>query len=404
MAGLSLSLLVVVGLATWVLLREEPYVAPRPDAGAEVVRPAAAARSLQLLTRAVESSDPAMAADAAPEGDQRAADLLRALVGNADALRVRDFSLRYLDESGAADGDTWSAAVDATWRFAGYDETSARAEVEVRFAGPDAGIVAVGGVEGVSPVWLAGPVTVRRTPDVLVIAAGSGAAVSTAAADYLARGRAALPVVARVLPAWRGPLVLEVPATPDALDRALDAEPGDYAGVAAVTSSPDATQAPGAPVHVFLNQAEFERLRPLGAQVVVSHEAAHVATDATGSQAMPQWLVEGFADYVSLRDVRLPLARTAAQVIAQVREDGPPAALPGAAQFDASTGHAGAAYESAWLACGVLAQRRGEAALVGLYDAVRAGSTLADALADGFGWTEQELVRAWQTRLTDLAA
>ena len=404
MAGLSLSLLVVVGLATWVLLRDEPYVAAPPDAGERAVSPAAAARSLQQLVRAVETGDPALAADAAPEDDPAAADLLRALVGNARALQVRDFTLRYLDESGAAQAGSWSAAVDATWRFDGYDDTSARAEVEVRFAGPDAGIVAVGGAEGAAPVWLAGPVTVRRTPDVLVLAAGRGARVDDAVAGYLARGRAALPVVARVLPAWRGPLVLEVPASPEALDRALDAEPGDYAGVAAVTSSPDGSQAPGSPVHVFLNPAEFARLEPLGAQVVISHEAAHVATDAAGSRQLPQWLVEGFADYVSLRDVRLPLSRTAAQVIDQVREDGPPAALPGPAEFDASTGHAGAAYEAAWLACRVLAERGGEAALVRLYDAVRGGATLEDALRDGFGWSERQLVGAWRTRLSDLAA
>jgi hypothetical protein len=210
--------------------------------------------------------------------------------------------------------------------------------------------------------------------------------------------------VARVLPAWDGPLVIEVPAGSAELDRALGADAGAYAGVAAVTASPDATSAPGAPVHVFLNPDEFDRLRPLGAQVVMSHEATHVATDAISSRQLPQWLVEGFADYVSLRDVRLPDTRTAAQIIQQVRADGPPRALPGAVEFDASTGHAGAAYESAWIACRVLVERRGEDALVDLYDALREGQPLADALRASFGWSEAQLVRAWRTRLSDLAA
>ncbi|WP_193614006.1 hypothetical protein [Nocardioides lijunqiniae] len=404
MVGLSLFLLVGVGILTWSVLDDDTYVVPPPSAGPALARPAEAARSLRLLEQAVGSGDPALAADAAPEGDRAAAALLRSLVGNARALRVRDFSLRFLDVAGGTEEDTWTAAVDATWRFAGFDRTSARAEVLVRFAGEDAGIVAVGGATGVAPVWLAGPATVRRTPDVLVLVAGTGAAQDAAARGYLARGRDALPVVGRVLPSWDGPLVIEVPAGPGELDRVLDADAGAYAGVAAVTASPDATSAPGVPVHVFLNPAEFDRLRPLGAQVVMSHEATHVATDATTSRQMPQWLVEGFADYVSLRDVRIPDARAAAQVIEQVRADGPPRALPGAVEFDASTGHAGAAYESAWIACRVLVERRGEDALVDLYAAVREGQPLADVLRSSFGWSEAQLVRAWRTRLSDLAA
>ena len=37
----------------------------------------------------------------------------------------------------------------------------------------------------------------------------------------------------------------------------------------------------------------------------MSHEAVHVATEAARS-TMPLWLLEGFADYVALRDVDLP--------------------------------------------------------------------------------------------------
>jgi hypothetical protein len=405
MVGLSLFLLVGVGLLTWSVLDDDAYVAPRPTADPEVARPAEAARSLRLLEQAVGSGDPDLAGEAAPEGDEAAATLLKDLVDNARALHVRDFSLRFLDVTGVTgDGETWTAAVDATWRFAGFDDTSARAEVLVRFAGEDAGIVGVGGETGVAPVWLAGPATVRRTPDLLVVVAGVGPDVDAEARGYLARGRGALPVVARVLPAWDGPLVIEVPAGSAELDRALDADAGAYAGVAAVTASPDATSAPGVPVHVFLNPDEFDRLRPLGAQVVMSHEATHVATDAISSRQLPQWLVEGFADYVSLRGVRLPDSRTAAQIIQEVRADGLPRALPGAVEFDASTGHAGAAYESAWIACRVLVERRGEDALVDLYDAVREGQPLADALRASFGWSEAQLVRAWRTRLSDLAA
>jgi len=406
-AGLSLLVLVGAGLLTWSLLGPEPYVAPPPrDQPGQSVRPAEAARALSALQQAIESREPQAARDLAPDGDAAAGDLLGSMVANAAALRVDQLSFRYVDVTGAPSDGRWTAAVDATWLFAGYDDSAARAEVAVTFVsdGSRVAIAGVGGADRVAPLWLAGPVTVRRTPDVLVLVSDVGARAEHEAARYLDLGRAARPVVQRVLPDWEGGLVLEVPSTQEELDQTLAAEPGEYAGVAAVTASPDLSNAPGSPAHVFLNPAELDRLRSLGAQVVVSHEATHVATEATSAQSVPQWLLEGFADYVSLRDVDLPDSRAAAQIIAQVRDTGPPQGLPGATEFDASTGHAGAAYESAWLACRVLADRRGERALVDLYDDLGDGVPLARALRDGFGWTEADLVRAWQARLSDLAA
>lgn len=408
MVGLSLLLLVAVGLLAWSVLAPDAYVASPPDGPeGEIVRPAEAARALSELVEAVESGDAGAARALAPADDPGAGDLLAAVVDNAEALRVDQLSMRYVDVTGApAKDDTWTAAVDVTWRFAGYDDNAARAEVAVTFAGEGSrvAVTGFGGADRVAPLWMAGPVTVRRTPDVLVLVSDVGGPAEQVARRYLSLGRAALPVVHRVLPRWEGALVLEVPSTQDELDRTLAADPGEYAGIAAVTTAPDLSNAPGAPAHVFLNPAELDRLRSIGAQVVVSHEATHVATAATSSQSVPQWLLEGFADYVSLRDVDLPVTRTAAQVIAQVRESGPPRALPGATEFDASRGHAGAAYEAAWLACRVLADRGGESSLVHFYEQLDAGTPLARALRDDFGWTEGELLRAWRARLSDLAA
>jgi hypothetical protein len=227
---------------------------------------------------------------------------------------------------------------------------------------------------------------------------------SAAQADGYARlAEAAVPVVRRVLPRWRPRLVVEVPASAAALDGALAADPGEYANIAAVTTTVDGSLAPDAPVHVFVNPEVLGRLRPQGAQVVMSHEAVHVATHAATS-TLPLWLLEGFADYVALRDVDLPLTTTAGQVIREVRRHGPPDHLPGGPEFDTSTSHLGAAYESAWLACRLLAQRGGEAALVRLYQQVDRGRTLGAALGSTFGLTPRGLTRAWQRSLSDLAA
>lgn len=402
MAGFSLSLLLVVGMMAWVAVRPDTYVAPRRDATTSAVEPVLAARTLQEFEGAIAAGDADAAAALAPVDDDATAQVLRAIVENADSLQVRDFTLRYVDEAGAVDSEgIWQAAVDTTWRFARFDPTPARAEVLFGFVAENGRVVlsSIGGGARRTPIWMTGPVQVRRTPRALVLVAGSTAL----ATQYARRAEAAIPIVRRVLNGWRPRLVVEVPASGEALDQALDAAPGEYANIAAVTTSVDGLLDSVAPVHVFVNPDVFGQLKPEGAQVVMSHEATHVATGAAAS-AIPLWLLEGFADYVALRDVDLPIATTAGQIIAQVRRDGPPRALPDAAEFDTSTSRLGTAYESAWLACRVLADRGGEAALVRLYDRVDAGASLGAALRAGFGLSQGEFTRAWQERLSDLAA
>ena len=68
--------------------------------------------------------------------------------------------------------------------------------------------------------------------------------------------------------------------------------------------------------------------------------------------------------------------------------------LPGQAEFDATATHLGAAYESAWLACLVLADDGGQAALVRLYEQVSRGRDLDGQLRGCSGLTEAELTDA----------
>ncbi len=102
--------------------------------------------------------------------------------------------------------------------------------------------------------------------------------------------------------------------------------------------------------------------------------------------------------------MHLPISTTAGQIIKQVRKNGPPPALPGGAEFDTTTSHLGAAYESAWLACRVLADVGGEQQLVRFYRRVDGGAPLGAALEASFGLTERGFTRKWQQRLSDLAA
>lgn len=400
MAGLSLSLLLVAGLLVWRVASDDPYVVPPPDAGSSTAAAGEASAVLQSLEQAVQRGDEAAAADLA--GDARAGRLLTALVDNADEAGIEGVTLRYLDELGAVstDGD-WDAAVEVTWAFDGFDRVPARAEVRFGFSATDGEvrIVTVGGGTGRSPIWMSGPLEVRRGPDHVVLVAGD----DTTADRFAAQAATAVPAVRRVLPDWEGGLVVEVPATVGDLHAVLDSGSGTYAEIAAVTTSPDGSTEEGAPAHVFVNPDVYGSLRARGAQVVMTHEAVHVATDAATSTT-PLWLLEGFADYVALRDVPLPLSVTAAQITRQVRREGAPQALPGPEQFDTTTSHLGASYEAAWLACRLLADVGGQQALVRFYRAVDEGATVDEGLRDVFGFGEAELTRRWQSVLTDLAA
>ena len=166
-------------------------------------------------------------------------------------------------------------------------------------------------------------------------------------------------------------MVIEVPASGADLDATLGAGPGTYAAIAAVTATAGSA-GPDAPVHVFVNPDVTARLRRAGAQVVMSHELVHVATDAARTPMEP-WLLEGFADYVALRDTNLPDRTTLGRAIEAARRDGVPTELPSAADFDTRAPDLQARYEEAWLACRIIAERLGERALVSVYDAAAGG-------------------------------
>ena len=394
-AGLSLCLLVVSGLLAWSLVDEDPYVAPAPPAPTSTaIAPSLAAAALQDLEDAVAAGDEAAARALAPSGDEAAADRLAGIVANAEAAGVEDFTLRFVD----VEGDQGFA--DTTWRFAGFDRAPAYAEVTVGLAndGDRVALTGFGGGGRISPLWLSGPLQVRRTADTLVLVDGSAAEAD----EYAARAAAAVPTVRRVLPGWRRGLVEEWAATVADQAPVLDAGPSAYDQIAAVTTSADGQLGPDAPVHVFVNPDLYGDLQDTGARVVMSHEATHVATDAFTSST-PLWLLEGVADYVALRDVDLPIARSASQVIAEVRRDGPPEHLPGEAEFGTRTPDLGATYESAWLAARLLAEDGGRDALVRFYRAVDDGQPVGPALESEFGLSLPAFTQQWRTLLQDLA-
>lgn len=395
-AGVVAGVLGVVALL-WLQQSDEPYVATPPSATATGADAGAATATLDRFQDALRAGDGTAAAELG--ADPAAADLLAAAAANAESLRLADLTLRYLSESGAVADGAWSATVEVTWRYQRFDgRVAARGEVEVGFAEDGTAITTVGADDGLTPLWLQGAVSSRSTDRALVLTTGPERALD----GYLDQAVEAVEVVRGAL-GGDPRLVVEVPDSSAALHRAVGVTGDQYDAIAAVTTSADGSLAPGSPLHVFLNPEVYDGLGPAAGQVVMSHEAVHVVTEAPFAQSVPLWLHEGFADHVALRDVELPLATTAGQIRQRVREDGVPDALPSRVDFDAEGHHLGATYEAAWLACEVLATRGGEDALVGFYEAMLDGGDLDEELRRRFGWTTADLTDAWQQRLRAVA-
>ncbi|RYC05302.1 hypothetical protein [Nocardioides zhouii] len=362
--------------------------------------PAAAAQVLRDFVAAVDAEDADALAALAPVGDDAAADLLTGIGSDLPELDLRQVSARYVDQVGTvAEDGSWTALTELTWQFGSFDAEPSQGEVLVSFApsGDGLGITGFGAgatsARGRVPLWLHGDLSVSGAPGVLVLVDGSRAD----AAEVVARVERGIAVVRRVLPAWRAPVVVEVPASAADLDETLGVAPGTYAGIAAVTATAGSGTDDEAPVHVFVNPEVTAGLRRAGAQVVMSHELVHVATDAARSGTEP-WLVEGFADYVALRDTGLPDRTTLGRAIAAVRRDGAPDGLPTAADLGTQAPDLQARYEEAWLACRIIAERLGERGFVAVYDAAGSGTPVTSALGRR-GLPVSELVRLWRARL-----
>ena len=386
-----------------------PTVSSAGAAAGDGTRADDAAALLSRLTDALRDGSRADVLALAAPGVPEAARELTTLRANVRALGLTDLSLRYVDEDDASPttgpartlGDrAWVGDVQLEWRVGGFDTDDSSREVALTFVETGSGAAFVTARQdsgSAAPLWLLDRLETRGTPRSLVVTTDG-----TPTARFSRLADRAVADVRKVLPHWRGRLVVEVPADEQQLGRVLGAEPDEYGGIAAVTTTVDGSVSPTAPVHIFVNPAVFGPLGPRGAQIVMSHEATHVATGAAVS-SMPTWLLEGFADYVALDHVDLPVSVTASQILARVRADGPPARLPGQHEFDPRSKVLGASYESAWLACRLIGEKYGEARLIAFYRAAdRAGSTDA-AFRRLLGTDQPAFTRAWRGYLRQLA-
>lgn len=378
---------------------------PPPAAPSQTTagRVAQAIETIAGLDAALRDGD---AEAAAGFGTTQAQDQLRDAARNVTRLDLGDVALRYVQDLGsttvsgtrAFGPESWQATVSVGYRLRGWDEDPTQVETTFTFVPGGAGqvVAAVGADEGRTPLWLAGPVKPVAAGRTLVLAAGSNGVRESRLAQR------AVQDVNRVIPSWRGRLVIESPASDTGFYRVLGTTAEQYANIAAVTASVDGSTAKGSPLHVFLNPALFEDLGPRAAQIVISHESTHVATQAPYTASMPTWLIEGFADYVALVNSGIGVQKAAAQIIAQLRKDGLPRALPADQDLVPTASGLGAAYEEAWLVNRFLARRYGEPKLIAFYDAVDDGTPVDEAFDRVLGTTEALFVAAWRVDLRAL--
>ena len=398
------ALLLAVGLVLSGCSGDRSVTPPTPPGDSSSGHEASAQQTLSELADALTARN---TEQAAALGTSIAKPVLDAMVANARTLDLMDLSLRFVDDQSALSEsdrdlygpDAWAASADLSYRVAGWDAQPTR--LETRFVmvstGDRALIAGVGGGDDRTPLWTTGPVTRLVAGRALVIATGKDGQ------RYLGLARQALVDVAKVLPRWHGKLVVEAPGSETQLDQALAAPQDRYANIAAVTTTVDGSLLPGSPVHVFLNPRVFEGLGPRGAQVVVSHESTHVATNATFA-TMPTWLLEGFADYVALAHAGVPVDTAAAQILTRIRKQGPPDHLPTAAELDPTAPGLGATYELAWLATRFIAREDGEHRLVEFYRAVDAGEGVGEAFRKVLGTSQAAFEQRWRADLRDLAS
>lgn len=348
----------------------------------------------------------------------RAFDSLTAL-----PLRSWEYSVTVIDPfelsnvRRAALGSTaWTVEVALRYQLEGYDEAQSKLRLYYTVVQRDGRWYLTSDRDGSSAgqrsqvgLWDLGAINVVAGEHSLVLGLGSTSRIRQFAADADA-------AVTRVTGVWGvdwpGKVIVVVPDTQDQMERLAGVEDGFYDQIAAVTRRETGQQADdSAGDRVIINPQLWAQLGTLGRRVVMTHEITHVATHDATTSSTPTWLSEGFADYVAYRGVQVPVSVSAQDVLAAVRRGRLPKVLPTLKDFEPTNERLAEVYESAWLACRLLADRYGQGKLVRFYRAVGAGdlgaepsdASLDPAFEAVFDLTTARFTSQWRSYLESLA-
>ncbi|MFI1163877.1 hypothetical protein ACH4UM_09705 [Streptomyces sp. NPDC020801] len=252
-------------------------------------------------------------------------------------------------------------------------------------------------------LWDQGAVSVVRGRRSIVLGVGqSGGALH----GYAGLADNAVPAVSDAWGTdWSRHVVVLVPKSLEGMAGLLGSPASGYRGIAAVTTGEAGGTGRAPADRIIVNPDAYGMLGPLGRQVVLTHEATHVATRAHTGRATPLWLSEGYADWAGYRGTGRTPDEVAPELQRAVSDGHVPAALPADGEF----GFAGDAtrlaqsYESGWMACRMIAAHWGERRLDDFYRAVGAHGSRAGAVEDALhkvlGTTLEQFTERWREYL-----
>ncbi|MET8164786.1 hypothetical protein ABZT34_11075 [Streptomyces sp. NPDC005329] len=301
-------------------------------------------------------------------------------------------------------GDTATADAELSYRVDGYDKAPVTTDRVLRLTRDGAGRWSVTSdkpaTKAGEQLWDQGTVSVVRGGHSLVLGVGQSDARLRSFAEL---ADDAVPEVSAAWGTdWAGRLVVLVPKSLEGMAGLLGSPASSYRGIAAVTTGETGGGARTPADRIVVNPDSYGMLGGIGRQVVLTHEATHVATRAHTNAATPLWLSEGYADWVGYRGTGRTPAEVAPELQQSVRDGAVPAAPPADADFGFSgdADRLAQAYEGGWLACRMIAERWDEVKLDAFYRAVgehgKRPGAVEGALKSVLGVSLAEFTADWQ--------
>lgn len=340
----------------------------------------AISRALDARARVVRRADPDAFARLVG-GSEEFRDEQQTWFGNLTQLPLQRLGYRVDPASLVRDGDTYAVSADVTVELEGYDAAPVTTETRLRFepARRHPGRFLLTAAEASMPQpWDLGEIEVREGEGVLGVFDPGSVDAAPALLDSVEAGITS--VSAEVPYDWSRSVVVYALSDPEFL-LGLDDVPGDDPGDLDAVSFPV-----GESTRFALNPRMLDRPGRERDQLV-RHELTHVAV-GTRDDAVPVWLSEGLAEYVSVRslapeDRRIPEAAVRAA-------DAGVADLPDDTTFNDQDSDAH--YGLAWWAVEYVADAYGEQAPWQLLDDLAApGADPDEVLRHDFGTSTEEL-------------
>jgi hypothetical protein len=306
--------------------------------------------------------------------------------------------------SSAYDAAVWAPKVELAYALAGVEQSPAVVTQVLTFVHRDAGWfvaadddLAEAGHPTPRELWDFGPVVAVRGRSSLVLSHPEHA---VAAAGLTGEVDDAVTDVTSVWgPDWARSVVTVIPGSQQEMTALVgDALALDRIAAVATASSTEPVRGQ----RVVINPDNLDLLGLQARGLVIRHEIVHLATRGATSPDAPAWLVEGFADYVGYLGSGVPLRSAAADLATAVQRGDIPSGLPDAASFHGDSPRLGQAYQEAWLACLLLAERVGQQGLLRFYRTAASDPAMLEAaMNDVLGTTYRQFVEDWQKYLVE---